>query len=346
MEERTTQKEEKVFKILSIDGGGIKGLYSATILRHLEEKFECQLSDYFDMFCGTSTGGLIALALSLKIPASEICDFYDQEGPKIFPNFRKIKFRGKKYSNGTIKQLINGGKFKDKNLKAALVKIFGERKIGESNNLLCIPSYNVTEARPFIFKYDHKEGDLNRDNKAYYVDVALATSAAPTYFPMAQIPYYDNKQFIDGGVWGNNPTLVGYLEALQYFVGKDKPYDRLKILSVSSLSLTGGKPTGLKRQRSFLDWKDELFETSFTGQAFFTDFFMKKIATLNDLPVDYLRIPSSEVSSSQEELVQLDVATPAALDLIRGKGNDMGDQFRKKSEVADFFKQQKLYKTN
>ena len=176
-------KEEKVFKILTIDGGGIKGLYSAQILRHFEEKFECRISDYFDMLCGTSTGGLIALALSLKIPAADICDFYDNEGPKIFTNFQKIKIRGKKYSNGTIKQVCNGGKFRDTQLKKSLTTIFGDKRIRDSNNLLCIPSYNITEARPFVFKFDHKEGDLNRDNKAFYVDVALATSAAPTYFP-------------------------------------------------------------------------------------------------------------------------------------------------------------------
>jgi patatin-like phospholipase/acyl hydrolase len=339
------RQEPKVFKILTIDGGGIKGLYSAQILKHFEERFDCKISDYFDMLCGTSTGGLIALALSLKISAVDICKFYDEQGPKIFPKFRSNVFLGKRLNNGTVRQLVNGGKFTDVNLKAALVEIFGQSKIGESNNLLCIPSYNITEARPFVFKYDHPEGKLNRDNKAYYVDVALATSAAPTYFPMAQIDYYDNKQFIDGGVWGNNPTLVGYLEALQYFVGKGKAFDKLKILSISSLSLTGGKPTGLKRNRSFLDWKDELFETSFTGQSFFTHFFMSKIATLNDLEVDYVRIPSSDISSSQEDLVQLDVATPDALDLIRGKGNDMGDIWRKKPEIEEFFKQEKLYKT-
>lgn len=337
--------EEKVFKILSIDGGGIKGLYSAKILEHLEEQFNCNLSDYFDLLCGTSTGGLISLALSLKIPASEICDFYNIDGPKIFKRFRQIEFLGKKLNRGTYKQLVQGGKFTDKDLRVALEKIFDKKKIGDSNNLLCIPSYCVTEARPYIFKYDHPEGKLSRDNKALYVDVALATSAAPTYFPMAEIPYYNNKQFIDGGVWSNNPTLVGYLEALQYFVGKDKAFDKLMILSVSSLSLTGGKPTGLKRNRSFLNWKDELFETSFTGQSEFTDFFMAKIASLNDLPVDYVRIPSSKISSAQESLVQLDLATPAALDLIRGKGEDSGLVYRKKAAVEDFFKQKKLYNT-
>ena len=336
---------EKEFKILSIDGGGIKGLYSAKILEQFEEKFNCSISDYFDMICGTSTGGLIALALSLKIPASEICKFYEEEGPKIFPNFNKVKFGKAKISRGTLKQVLYGGKFSDKPLKIALENIFKDSKIGDSNNLLCIPSYTITEARPFVFKFDHKEGNLDRDNGASMVDVALATSAAPTYFPMAEIKYYDNKQFIDGGVWGNNPTLVGLLEALDYFVGKDKEFDKLKILSVSSLSLTGGKKTGLKRNRSFLDWRDELFETSLTGQSYFSHYFMEKIQNLSDISIDYVRIPTSEISSDQESLIQLDVATKKALDLIKGKGKDMADVFKKKPEVIDFFKNKKLYNT-
>jgi patatin-like phospholipase/acyl hydrolase len=76
----------KVFKILSIDGGGIKGLYSASILSKFEKTFNCQTSDHFDMICGTSTGGLIALALSLKIPAKDICEFYENKGELIFKN--------------------------------------------------------------------------------------------------------------------------------------------------------------------------------------------------------------------------------------------------------------------
>ena len=79
------------FKILSIDGGGIKGLYSSTIIERLENKFNCQISDYFDMLCGTSTGGLIALALSLGKPATEISDFYIKYGKEIFPHQSKIK---------------------------------------------------------------------------------------------------------------------------------------------------------------------------------------------------------------------------------------------------------------
>ena len=334
---------DKDFKILSIDGGGIKGLYSATILKHFEEQFACRISDHFDMLCGTSTGGLIALALSLKIPAADICHFYEEEGPKIFPQHSSYGWLND--CIGFIRQTFYKGKFDDAPLRTALHKVFGDTTLSQSSNLLCIPAYVITEAHPWVFKFDHKEGNLNRDNKAKYVDVALATTAAPTYFPMAEIDYYDRKQFVDGGVWGNNPTLVGFLEALTYFVGQDKPFKKLKILSVSSLTLTGGKPVGLKRKRAFTDWRDELFETSLTGQSFFTNYFMEKIRTINEVAVDYVRVPYPTVAHEQAHLVQLDVATSDALDMLRGKGNDQGELYRKRADVAAFFESPKHYQT-
>lgn len=333
------EEVKKEFKILSIDGGGIKGLYSAKVLQHFEEKFNCRISDYFDMLCGTSTGGLIALGLSLKIPAADLVMFYEKKGPLMFPNRNRNWFT-KKYD--TFRQTFWRGKFSEKELRKALEEIFGDSRIGESNNFLCIPTYSITDARPWIFKYDH--GDLSRDNKARYVDVALATTAAPTYFPVAELADYDNKQFIDGGVWANNPTLVGYIEALTYFVGKDKPYNSLEILSLSSLSIIGGEKTGLALRRPFIKWKNKLFETSMTGQSLFSDYFMSKIKDLTERPVVYVRIPSAEISSQQESLVQLDVATKPALDLIKGKGNDMGEIYKKKLEIALFFKNKKLSK--
>ena len=331
-------EDKEIFKILAIDGGGIKGLYASTILEHFEGKFGDKISDYFDMICGTSTGGLIALALSLKIPTKNISEIYLKTGSKIFPKKSKIQ--------NIYNQVFGKGKFSDGPLKEVLNEIFKDKKLVDSNNLLCIPSYSVTDAKPWVFKYDHKEGDLSRDNKAKYVDVALATSAAPTYFPMAEMDYYDYKQFIDGGVWANNPTMVGLIEALTYYVGKDKKYKKLKILSISSLTNIGGKPTGLKRARGFVDWRDDLFETSLTGQSLFTDYFMSKITEFGDVSVDYLRIPSAKISSEQESLVQLDVATKQALNLIRGKGNDMGEIYKKKKEISNFFKNKKVYKIN
>lgn len=335
---------EKTFKVLCIDGGGIKGLYSATILQHLEEQYGCQISDHFDMLCGTSTGGLIALALSLKIPAADICQFYRDEGGNIFPQYGGVRWIHRLWSG--FKQITWNGKFSDEPLKKALYKVFQDRTLGESQNLLCIPSYTITDARPWIFKFDHVEGKLNRDNQTRYVDVALATSAAPTYFPVAENKHYHNKQFIDGGVWANNPTLVGFLEALTYFVGKGKEFQKLSILSVSSLTLTGGAKTGKKRFRSFFGWRDALFETSMTGQSFFTDFFMSKMNEVNDVDVDYLRIPCPDISHEQAGQVQLDVATPDALDLLAGKGDDQGQLFRKDPKIVEFFAHPKHYKTH
>ena len=330
--------KSKPFKILSIDGGGIKGLYSSTVLEHFEEQFDCSISDRFDMLCGTSTGGLIALGLSLKIPAAEITKIYSDYGKVIFP---KMSWWKEFY-----KQAISGGKYSDKPLREVAEKFFGSHVIGDSHNLLCVPSYSMTDGRPWVFKFDHKEGNLSRDNDTLYVDVALATSAAPTYFPVSQIKNYDNKQFIDGGVWANNPTLVGVIEAIKYFVGKDKEFDCIQVLSVSSLSHAKGKPTGWKRERAFKDWKDDLFDTSMNGQNMFTDYVMNSLCEMNDIEIEYLRVPSAPISHEQVHLVDLDRASDASLDLLRGKGNDTGVVFRKKPEVAKFFKETKHYFTN
>ena len=328
---------KKHFKILAIDGGGIKGLYSSTILEHFERKYQNPVSDYFDMLCGTSTGGLIALALSLKIPASEISKVYSEKGQYIFP--KRSKFSSK------IRQTLWKGKYSDKPLKKVLTDLFGKRKLAESNNLLCIPAYSFTDARPWIFKHDHKEGGLTRDNKALYVDVALATSAAPTFFPLAEIDYYDSKQFVDGGVWANNPALPALIEALTFFVGEGKEYDSIQILSVSSLNHTGGKPTGLKRMRSFIQWKDDLFNTSLIGQSHFTHYFLSKLHNLFSVPIEYVRIPSENISAEQQHLVQLDEACNDAINLLKGKGNDRGELASKDKEVTIFFETQKTYKT-
>lgn len=327
---------ERPFKILTIDGGGIKGLYSSTILEHLEEQFDCSLSDYFDMLCGTSTGGLIALGLSLKIPAREISGIYKNHGSEIFPPMPKWW--------GKFRQTLWRGKYSDKALRRILQEIFGERRIGESNNLLCIPSYNMTEGRPWVFKYDHSEGNLSRDNNTRYVDVALATSAAPTYFPVSEIGSFNNRHFIDGGVWANNPTLVGVIEAIKYFVGKERAFDSIKVLSVSSLSLTKGKPTNWRRRRAFLDWRGDLFDTSMTGQNEFTHYVMNSLSELNDIEILYQRIPSASVSHEQTHLVDLDASSKASLNLLSGKGNDIGTIYRKRPEIQEFFKHHKQYK--
>lgn len=336
-------KGNKIFKILSIDGGGIKGLYSASILKKFEDTFGCLTTDRVDMVCGTSTGGLIALAISLGIPAAEICDFYTQKGKDIFPPHRlKIPLLG--YIDlFSLKQALFWGKYSGRGLKQSLNDIFENKRIGDSKNLLCIPSYSVTKARPRVFKYDHREGKLSTDNSLLMKDVALATSAAPTYLPLAEIDALSKEQFVDGGVWANNPTLVGLLEALMCFVGKGKEYDSIQILSISSLSITEGRETGLRKRRSFMGWKSALFNTTLSGQAFFTEFFMDKIGEIGDVNIDYLRIPSDSLSRAHESLIDLDVANEKAYNLMRIKAAYQAAIFEKQEKVINFFTTPKTY---
>lgn len=107
-----------------------------------------------------------------------------------------------------MKQTLFGGKYKDGPLKMALNKMLGEHKIGDSESLLCIPSFDYTNFTYAVFRFDHKEGNLTRHNSIPMVDVGLATTAAPTYFPLAQIEMQHDVQYVDGGVWANNPSLI------------------------------------------------------------------------------------------------------------------------------------------
>ena len=204
--------EPKKFKILCIDGGGIKGLYSAQLLAKFEDVFNVRISDCFDMLCGTSTGGIIALAASLKKPMRDVVTFYEQDGPIIFNEKLKKRPHGNKIL--IAKQVAFGGKYSVEPLRQALKNVFGTQKIGESNNFLCIPSYNVNTAIPRIFKKDY--ANFTEDDRKSYVDVALATAAAPTYFPMMEIMRtagmeMPEQKFVIAGLGSIGSNLVYFL---------------------------------------------------------------------------------------------------------------------------------------
>lgn len=326
------EPEKKTFKILSIDGGGIKGLYSSTILEHLEKKYKCSISDHFDMLCGTSTGGLIALALSLKIPAEDISLLYMKKGRIIF---KKDVFIG-------IKQLIYKGKYSNKNLKESLTDIFGNKTISESNNLLCIPAYNYTDGNTCVFKFDHSEGGLTRDNNIKYTDIALATSAAPTYFPIIEIEEF-GKQYIDGGLWANNPSLVGLIESLCHFVGKDKDYQKIEILSVASLDSNKGNPLKKNKSSSVFKLKMGLMDPFFAGQAYFTHNSLTLLQKHSDIDINYTRIPSEALNEKQIKQVGMDMASKKSLEFMKGLGHTAFYKWHNDDIIKNLFTTKKTY---
>lgn len=188
----------KIFKILTIDGGGLKGLYSAQVLAKMEQRFGCSLSNKFDLICGTSTGAILALAVALKVPMEDAVKFYTEKGPRIFREKRKRLLGYGKYL--TLKQLCISAKYNSTILEKALTEVFGSRKMKDCQNMVCIPALNINNASCCIFKKDY--GTNGRDNEKRCVDVALASVAAPTYFPVKEI---DDQQYADGSLYANNP---------------------------------------------------------------------------------------------------------------------------------------------
>ena len=334
--------ENNTFKILSIDGGGIKGLYSSRILFQFEEAAKkhygdpnLRIVDFFDLVCGTSTGGLIALGISARIPMEKIYKFYELKGQSIFPKSMEWW--------KMIRQTFIGGKYSDLPLRKALQEMFADRRIASSECLLCIPTYDFTHGTYELFKYDHAEGNLQRHNKLRYVDVALATSAAPTYFPLAQIADENNIQYVDGGVWANNPATIGLAEALRYFVGAGKQYGRMELLSVASLNVKAGKAPMLRRHRSFLNWRHDLFNLSLIGQSEFCDYFLSTLKEYTDLPLDYYRIPSPLISGEQSKFIDLDKASVPAYNLMKQYADDMYHRVRHDAIIKKIFTSKKTY---
>lgn len=201
--------EGKPFRILSIDGGGIRGILPATILTELEDRYTGgrPAGDFFDLITGTSTGGIIALGLALGLRSKIILDLYLQHGPRVFPRLegdpRKLRAAWR------FVRALRHHAYDPASLQQALTKVLGNATIGDAQRRLCIPSFDgFTET--FIFKTPHHR-DYRLDWRESMVAVAMATAAAPTYFPI----YRDRGRFFgDGGVWSNNPIMIGLVDAL------------------------------------------------------------------------------------------------------------------------------------
>lgn len=333
--------ESKTFKILSIDGGGIKGLYSASILASFETKTGKSITDYFDMICGTSTGGLIAIGLANGMSAQSLVDLYMTKGSRIFPTSNNYFIRRFQNSYKTLKQLFLSSKHSVKPLKKILEDLFGNKTMNDANNLLCIPSFNLTIGQPKVFKKSGSQTEHFADQNIKLVDIALATSAAPSYYPVHE---HNNFLYTDGGVWANNPTLCGLLEAIDYYVGEGKEYDDFSILSISSITNPNGWISVSNKSKSIIGWNKKLFQTAMDGQSYFTDYFLQKIVPKINPKGSYIRIETPKMSNAQMNIITMDRADKNTLLTIQSLGNQVGNTFATKPEILELFKTIKNYK--
>lgn len=209
------------FQVLALDGGGSRGIFTAALLAGVEEDIGRPVLDHFDLVVGTSTGGLIALALGAGLSPREIVDFYVREAPNVFPGppwWRALRRWGV-------------AKYDGSGLEHAVRSVFRDTLLGDSSVPLVIPAYNLAENDVYLFKTPHHPR-LKRDWRVPMWEVAMATSAAPTFFPAYRLSG-DAVRLIDGGVWANNPAMVGLTEAVSLF---DRRLCDVRVLSVGTTS--------------------------------------------------------------------------------------------------------------
>jgi patatin-like phospholipase/acyl hydrolase len=207
------------FQVLALDGGGAKALFSAHVLARLEADLGIRIADSFDMITGTSAGGIVALALGAGLRPAEIVAHYEQLVAAVFPRSRRRWWRWP--------SRLTHPSYDASVLRTALEGVLGDRVLGQSAKRLVIPSWDVHTGGVHIFKTPHHER-LRRDWKIRMVDVAMATSAAPVYFPAARV---DGHRLIDGGVWANNPSVVGIAEAVSML---DVPLSAIGVLNIGT----------------------------------------------------------------------------------------------------------------
>ncbi len=305
-------------RILSIDGGGIRGIIPGQILVVLENKIQkmtgqsdARLSDYFDMIAGTSTGGILSCLYlcpdpddpcRAKYSAEDAVNLYLQRGGQIFDISTWQKIRSAKG--------LRDEKFSANELESAFVDYFGDLKLSELLKPCLLTSYDVKRRRSKFFT----QHDADQNSHDYYVrDVARATSAAPTYFELAHIKSMSDVPYplVDGGIFANNPTLCAYSEARKHLPGKPTAKDMV-ILSLGTGKIEKEYDYDAAKNWGLIEWVAPLIDMMMSGVSETVDYQLQQIFDAIECPDQYVRINSSLLfantdmdDASEENLLHL-----------------------------------------
>lgn len=303
------KQEKKLTRVLSIDGGGIRGIIPGQVLVSFEKKLQdrsgnskARIADYFDIIAGTSTGGILTCAylkpdsLDASRPhfnAQEVVDLYLERGDEIFniPVKHKIKSMGG----------LNDEKYPIEQFEDALNDYFGETKLSELLKPCLITSYDIKRRQGHFFTSHDAKVDPGWD---YLVrEVARATSAAPTYFECAKVKSLTNITYplIDGGVFVNNPALCAYAEVHKKFNATAKEMVILSLgtgFSKKEYDYNSAKNWGLA------SWVQPLIDIMMSGVADVVDYQLQQIYHAVGAPEQYLRINQvlpSDINSDMDD---------------------------------------------
>jgi predicted acylesterase/phospholipase RssA len=331
------QQLERPFRVLSLDGGGMRGIYTGAFLARLTDQFArirnksaLDLGLGFDLITGTSTGAIVGCALAVGRPMSEVVALYREHGPKIFPH-RLTGKRSAIYRASQGDRFVRAG---DKALREALKSVLGTTTMVEvfagRGISLAIPAVLMSEHRAWVFKKTAKSGV--RDDRYPLVDVCMATSAAPIYRSLAAIndpntPAGPQQVFADGGLWANNPIMVGLVDALT-IAAPDRP---IEIFSLGTCPRPEGDHLDAESaHRSMLDWRlgADVAPLSISAQEFAFDHMARLLANAISgcgRQIRRVRFPNKPVPASMMPYLALDDTRPEAMDRLVAQANTDAD---------------------
>lgn len=331
------KQEERPYRVLSLGGGGMRGIYTAALLDHLIRLFsqaggegELDFGLGFDLITGTSTGAIVGCALAEGIPMAEVTKFYRQHGPNIFPH----RITGKLSALFRVTQGSRYVKAGDQALRKALEQVFGDTtmldvycKRGIS---LSIPAVLMSNHRAWVFKKTPVSGA--RDDNYRLVDVCMASSAAPIYRSLAAIRDPNSESnfqqvFADGGLWANNPVLVGMVDALKIA----EPSQPIEIYSIGACPQSTGDYFDEDSQHlSISDWSfgAEAVSLSIASQEFVVGEVARFLAeAFNDCGkrIRLVRFPNNPVPASMIPYLGIDDARKESLDRLTAQAKNDAD---------------------
>ena len=310
------------FYILSIDGGGLRGIVPVRILQKVEEITGKKVHEIFDMVSGTSTGGLLASCLTIrddkypgqpKFPLDKIADIYIDHGKEIFP----IKSGIGKY----ISEVTNlfAAAYSPKGLEEILTKYAGNKMLIDSLLPILVSTYDLNTNEAVFFKTSKAYEDPKSNARIH--DICRATSAAPTYLPSYSFEY-EGKTLtgIDGGVYVNNPAMAAIAEISKYGKGnfykmKDgtKPgFDDIRVLSIGTGGYTG--PTEVHRASSWgqMQWVTKIIDIMMKGVSETTHYESNEMLD----PGKYLRL---DIDIKEKQYSDMADARPETMAYIQNE---------------------------